>query len=163
VPTVTITDTALRAITSCARSAADGRESGGVLLGHHHTQPDQLLDVVHAGNAGPRAVRRADFFRRDVAHAQALADLAYVTDGSVWLGEWHTHATGSAPSVQDLVSYHLLLADPELDFHLFLAVIVLPGPDHGWDRPRLSGWLVAPGQARQVPLLRRTLEEVSAP
>ena len=82
--------------------------------------------------------------------------------GSVWLGEWHTHATGPAPSGQDLVSYDLLLADRELHFHLLLAVIALPDPDHGWDRPRLSGWLVTPGQARQVPLLRRTFEEIPA-
>lgn len=161
-PIVTITDTALTAIITGARSAADGRETGGVLLGHYRAQADQLLDVVHAGDAGPRAVRRANFFRRDVAHAQALADLAYVTDGSIWLGEWHTHATGPAPSVQDLVSYDLLLTDPELHFHLLLAVIALPDPDHRWDRPRLSGWLVTPSQARQVPLLRRTLEEVPA-
>jgi len=159
---VTITDTALTAMTGFARNAAGGRETGGILLGRHRSQADQPVDVVHAGDAGPRAVRRADFFRRDVAHAQALADLAYVTDGSVWLGEWHTHATGPAPSARDLASYHLLLADPELDFHLLLAVIALPDPDHRWDRPRLSGWLVTPGLARQVPLLRRTLEEVPA-
>jgi integrative and conjugative element protein (TIGR02256 family) len=103
-----------------------------------------VLDVVHAGDAGPRAIREAAFFRRDVAHAQALADLAYRTDGSIWLGEWHTHPDRlSRPSQLDLTSYRQMLNDPALAFTFFLAMIVLPGPSGGWHRPRLTGWVVS--------------------
>lgn len=153
---VTLTDTGRDTILRHAQAAADGRETGGILLGHHQERPMPMLDVVHAGDAGPRAIRRADEFRRDVRHAQALADLAYSTDDSIWLGEWHTHLDGPAqPSYRDLASYRRVLGDPELAFHVFLSVIVLPDSDIGWKRPLLAGWAVSTAEAWPVPLLRR--------
>lgn len=141
---VTVTDTCRAAMSLYVAAADDGRETGGILLGHHHDLPRPLLDVVHTGDAGPRAIRQATLFRRDVAYAQAVADLAYSTDGSIWLGEWHTHPGGPArPSRLDLTSYRRMLGDPELAFTFFLAVIVLPGQADGWHRPRLTGWVVS--------------------
>ena len=103
---VTVTDTCRAAVSRYAAAAEDGRETGGILLGHHRDRPRPVLDAVHAGDAGPRAVRQPDAFRRDVRHAQELADLAYRTDGSIWIGEWHTHPGGSPrPSRRDLTSY----------------------------------------------------------
>ena len=153
---VTLTDTCRAEISPHAAAADDGRETGGVLLGHHYDRPRPVLDVVHAGDAGSRAFREANHFRRDVAHAQALADLAYRTDGSIWLGEWHTHPDGlSRPSQLDLTSYRRMLNDPELAFTFFLAVIVLPDRVDRWHRPRLTGWVVSTAVAWPVPLRSR--------
>jgi integrative and conjugative element protein (TIGR02256 family) len=159
---VTITDTARAAVSRLAAAADDGRETGGILLGHQHRRPRPVLDVVHAGDAGPRAVHQPDSFRRDVSHAQAVADLAYRTDRSIWLGEWHTHPGGPPqPSRRDLASYRRLLRDPELELAVFLTVIVLPDTVIGWQRPRPAGWLVTATHARPVPLLRRISKEIT--
>ena len=153
---VTVTDTCRTEVSRYAAAAEDGRETGGILLGHHRDRPRPVLDAVHAGDAGPRAVRQEAAFRRDVRHAQALADLAYRTDGSVWIGEWHTHPGGShRPSRRDLTSYRRMLRDPELAFHVFLTMIVLPSQDCGWRRPRFTGWVVTTADVWPVPLLRR--------
>jgi len=153
---VTVTDTCRAAICLNAVIADDGRETGGILLGHYHHRAQPVIDVVHAGDAGPRAVRRAALFRRDVTHAQALADLTYSTDGSIWLGEWHTHpGTLSEPSRLDLTSYRQVLGDPELAFAFFLAVIVLPGQTKGWRRPCLAGWVVSTAEIWSVRLQPR--------
>jgi integrative and conjugative element protein (TIGR02256 family) len=153
---VTVTDTCRAAVSRLAASAEDGRETGGILLGHDRDRPRPVLDAVHAGDAGPHAVRQAAAFRRDVPHAQALADLVYRTDGSIWIGEWHTHPAGPArPSRRDLTSYRRMLSDPELAFRVFLTVIVIPGEDYGWHRPLLTGWVVTTADVWPVPLLRR--------
>ena len=153
---MTLTDTARAAIIRNAAASADGRETGGILLGHHHRYPRPLLDVVHAAGPGPLAARRAEFFRRDVRHAQAVADLAYRTDGSIWIGDWHTHPGGPAlPSTTDLASYRSLLADADLDFEVFLTVIVTPDPATGWTRPRLTGWLITTAHVRPARLRAR--------
>ena len=157
---VTITDTARGAINRRALASADGRETGGILLGHAPARPVPALDVVHAIGPGPRAVRRATVFRRDLRHAQAAADLAYHTDSSYWIGDWHTHPTGPPhPSSLDLTSYQSLLADTELDFAMFLAVIVTPDPVAGFRRPQLNGWLISLAGVRATPLRARLPEK----
>ncbi|MGW6954157.1 Mov34/MPN/PAD-1 family protein [Streptomyces chartreusis] len=65
-------------------------------------------------------------------HAQALADKAFAADGSVWVGEWHTHPTSRpTPSTRDTATYRQLLDDPELGFHSVIAVI-LARYEHDW-------------------------------
>ena len=161
---VTVTDTCRAAVSRYAATAEDGRETGGILLGHHRERPRPIIDAVHAGDAGPHAVRQVAAFRRDVRHAQALADLAYRTDGSVWIGEWHTHPPGSPqPSSRDLTSYRRLLKDPELAFHVFLTMIILPSRDCGWSRPNFVGWVVTTADTWPVPLLRRAHLERTGP
>jgi integrative and conjugative element protein (TIGR02256 family) len=142
-PAVTVTDTACASMNRYATASADGRETGGILLGRHHARPRPVLDVVHAAGPGPRAVRRPDFFRRDVRHAQSVADLVHQTDTSVWIGDWHTHPGGPArPSDTDLASYRALLMDSELGFEVFLTIIVTADPAAGWTRPLATGWLI---------------------
>ncbi|MEZ0108758.1 integrative and conjugative element protein (TIGR02256 family) [Catenulispora sp. EB89] len=159
-PAVTVTDTAFTAITRCAASSADGRETGGILLGHHRAHPQPVLDVVHAPGPGPQAVRRADFFRRDVRYAQAMADLAYRTDASIWIGDWHSHPGGpSRPSATDLTSYRALLTDAELGFEVFLTVIVTPDAATGWNHPRLTAWLITTRSVRLAALHARLPKE----
>jgi integrative and conjugative element protein (TIGR02256 family) len=124
--------------------SADGRETGGILLGH---DDGVVITLTVAGDPGPLAARRADGFLRDLQHAQDLADEAYDRDGSVWVGEWHTHPTGpSTPSTRDVSTYAQLLADQDLLFDRVVSLIITPGPD-GWDLPVLWAWVVTPGIA----------------
>src|SRR4051812_24966041 len=90
-PSMTLSAVAAATISAEAAASRDGRETGGILLGHDEgTQ----LYVTVAGDPGVGAVRSADRFLRDLEHARLLADAAYQRDGSVWIGEWHTHPTG---------------------------------------------------------------------
>ena len=145
---------ALEAIATHAAASADGRETGGILLGYEENDLGAML-VMEAGNPGPNAERRPDFFRRDLTHAQRLADEALANSGSRWIGEWHTHPGGTlAPSRTDLRTYRSFLRDPELGFSSFLAVIVGPG-EEGWARPRAAAWLIEPRRILSALLLPR--------
>lgn len=139
-PTVKLAASVAEAIAGQARASADGNETGGIVLGH---DTGAELIVTVAGDPGPTAVRTPKRFLRDLAHAQALADLAYDRDGSVWIGEWHTHPRGPAePSPLDRRTYRSHLADPSLGFDRFLTLIALPCRDHGWDHVVLAPWVV---------------------
>ncbi len=130
-----------------ARASRDGTETGGILLG---TTDDDSLVIRHAGGPGAHATRRATFFQRDLHHAQALGDWAFEHDRSVWIGEWHTHLRAPAvPSPRDLATYQDLLADTELAFDYFLAII-LADPTNEWTQPRTATWLITPTQARAI-------------
>lgn len=115
--------TAIR--TETARAAA-GLETGGLLLGRR--SGNDLL-VTAAGDPGPNAEHSPRRFRRDLIHAQRLADEAWARDGSEWIGEWHTHPRGPQhPSPFDAAVYRTFLDDPELGFAHVLAVVVAPEP-----------------------------------
>ena len=55
-----------------AAAAADGRETGGILLGTDHGLAWPVI-VRHCGDPGPDAIRRPAYFRRDLSHAAAVA------------------------------------------------------------------------------------------
>lgn len=132
---------AVATIAAEAAVSADGCETGGILLGFDADELGELL-VMEAGGPGPGAERRHNFFRRDLEHAQRLADETYTRTTARWIGEWHTHPHGAlAPSRKDLRTYRRFLRDPELHFETFLAVIVGPR-DSKWDRPRAAAWLI---------------------
>jgi integrative and conjugative element protein (TIGR02256 family) len=127
-----------------AGASADGRETGGILLGHGPS-PDGLISVTHVGDPGPAAERRADFFLRDLHHSRRLAASAWLADGSDWIGEWHTHpAGGPQPSTRDLHTYTRILAGTPA-FHVFLSLIVTPARDGGWSEPQVNQWLISRG------------------
>lgn len=114
---------AAKTISQVVATTHDGRETGGILLGA--LGPDGTAHVRHAGDPGPAAVRTPVYFLRDRAHAQQLADTAFERDGSIWIGEWHTHpATEPVPSTRDIETYQMLLADPELEFSVIIAIIL---------------------------------------
>lgn len=141
-PMIRIHQTALDLIGQVAHASRDGLETGGVLLGHDR---DELVEITVAGDPGPAAVRQSTRFRRDLAHAQQLGDDAFEADGSVWLGEWHTHPMGlTTPSELDHRSYAEMLADPELGFTRFVCFIITSG-DAAWTTPLLWPWVVYPG------------------
>jgi integrative and conjugative element protein (TIGR02256 family) len=149
-PTVRLSARALAAIATHAAASADGRETGGILLGFDESELGETL-VMEAGDPGSDAERRPDFFKRDLAHAQRLADEALANTSSRWIGEWHTHPGGAlAPSRTDLRTYRSFLRDPELGFGFFLALIVGPG-EQGWAKPRACAWLIE--QRRILPAL----------
>jgi integrative and conjugative element protein (TIGR02256 family) len=137
---VTLTVSAAESLGSHARQSTDGSETGGILLGHDRSA-DLLVTV--AGDPGPAAIRTPNRFKRDLAHAQSLADDAYDRDGSVWIGEWHTHPNGPVqPSEVDLRTYFSHLSDPSLGFDRFLSLIALPCAEHGWEHVNVAAWVV---------------------
>ncbi|MFI7520629.1 Mov34/MPN/PAD-1 family protein [Micromonospora globbae] len=132
----------------CGRSQ-DGNETGGILLGHLH---DGVAEVRVAGRPGPTAVRQPAFFLRDLGYAQQLAHDAFTHDGSIWVGEWHTHlAAAPVPSERDLATYARLLADPDLGFETVVAIIAVANPQ--WDRPAAYAWACSGNQAVAVPMV----------
>lgn len=136
-----ITTRGLAAIAKHAFASADGLETGGILLGYDANDLGATL-VMEAGGPGPNAQRRRDFFQRDLAYAQTLADEAFARSCSRWIGEWHTHPHGAlAPSRKDLRTYRRFLRDRELEFATFLSLIVGPEED-GWERLRMAAWLI---------------------
>jgi integrative and conjugative element protein (TIGR02256 family) len=141
---------AANTITREAGQSADGNETGGILLGH--LRPDGTADVTHAGEPGPAAVRTPTFFLRDLDHARWLAAETFARDASTWIGEWHTHpAIPALPSTRDLDTYTRLLADPELNFTVIVAVILTAGPT-GWKAPLARGWACYPDRTEPVPI-----------
>ena len=140
--TIEIAPRARDSIFRLARESEDGRETGGILLGRG---PDDngVVRVEIAGDAGPAADRRPDFFLRDLVHTRALADKAWQQSRAVWVGEWHTHPKGGrAPSASDLSTYIRLLAASALEFDVFVSIIVVPDQLGGWTGPRLWPWLL---------------------
>ena len=83
-----------------------------------------------------------------------LADGAAHIDGSVWIGEWHTHLIElPVPSSYDLLTYRTLLADQEADFARLLSLIVLVGEDGRWSPARVFAWSISATSARPLPIL----------
>ncbi len=139
-----------KAVAQIERSIANietGIETGGILLGR---SSESLVDVTIAGGPGPNAVHRSDFFLRDLAHSQELADRAWTSHRAVWLGEWHTHPnTGLEPSTADLATYRQHLSDHSLAFDDLIS-IVARGRSR---RLQLVAWSVTRCAVTRVPLL----------
>ncbi len=149
---VTLSESVRRFIREEARASSDGTETGGILLGHD--RGGGAIDVTVAGGPGPHALRTTNRFTRDLAHAEGLADAAYDRDGSVWIGEWHTHPKGPPePSEVDLRTYLSHLNDSRLGFDRFLSLIALPCPDHAWQHTSVVAWVVY-GTTAQLAELR---------
>ena len=136
-PPVVLDASAHASIEAICLAEGDGLETGGILLGHQHT--DGHLSVTIAGDPGPNAERTRHSFRRDPDHARALARDGYAQDCSVWIGDWHTHPEGPIhPSRTDLRAYVDIVCDPEETFDVFLSIIVVPDKS----RPLLYAWLI---------------------
>jgi integrative and conjugative element protein (TIGR02256 family) len=147
---VNLSSVAATVIREEAVRSADGNETGGLLLGH--IGPDGTAHVRHAAGPGPAAVRGPAFFLCDLHHAQRAAAEAFARDGSLWIGEWHTHPDAApAPSGLDLATYLGFLHDPELGLDAFIA-IVLTSPAAAWDRPEAHAWICYPTAMQNVPL-----------
>lgn len=154
---VVLSSTAAAAISREAPASVDGRETGGVLLGH---DTGGRLVVTVAGGPGTGADRRVDGFVRDLAHAQRLGDDAYDRDSSVWIGEWHTHPKGPRElSAIDMATYRRLLDDDELGFERVVSLIVTPCAVHGWSETHVTAWVVDGDGAHSVPIVHDDITE----
>jgi integrative and conjugative element protein (TIGR02256 family) len=143
-PLVRITWDAYRVLNVEGQRSRDGLETGGILLGMKYDE-DALLVTV-AGTPGPHALRSHARFERDLEHAKMLEENAHRRDGSIWIGEWHTHPRGPRkPSSLDLATYDGLLRDPHLTFEEVVCLIVTRDWYFGWGAPRCWAWIVAPG------------------
>lgn len=144
---IILTESATAVIADEARASTDGTETGGILLGA--AERDAIV-VRHAGRPGPDAIRRPNFFQRDLQHTRSYADWAFALDRSVWIGEWHTHLHAPPrPSTLDLITYQTLLSDPELMFDYFVAII-LTDDRNTWQTPQFTTWIVTPSHACAV-------------
>lgn len=142
-PTISVSQRAAALMRRVCAAATDGCETGGILLGSSTNR--QLATVIHAGTPGSNAVASPTRFSRDRAHAQAFADACHAADGSVWIGEWHTHPHDlPVPSEHDLTTYAQLLRDDELEFAAFISLILTPG-DTGI---AVAGWWCTLEQVR---------------
>jgi integrative and conjugative element protein (TIGR02256 family) len=141
---------ALVAILAEAQSSADGCETGGILAGF---KTELGFLVTHAGSPGAEALREPHLFSRDLDHSERLLERAFTATGAVWIGDWHTHTVAcDCPSAIDAGSYDVLLADHELAFDAFVAIIVTSQSGKFCDC-RLAVWLACPSG-----LVRRVLE-----
>lgn len=132
---------AFEAIAKEAPRSADGRETGGALFGFDAGIYGPTL-ITHASGPGPKAVRKRDFFSRDLDYTKTAAGAAYADCCSRWIGEWHTHPDGPpTPSSRDLASYLIHLEDPSLGFETFLSLIVIPD-DAKWNGATVLAWEV---------------------
>lgn len=158
---VTITDSAHNAINREVAQAADGRETGGILLGRERPN---LVQITVAGDPGPQAIRTPTSFLRDLDHARSLAEAALAHDQSVWVGEWHTHFEAPAePSTRDLATCLALLADPELGFSALVAVIITaPKHSQGSVAPGFRTWICDHAGAAETTLRIVPAGEASA-
>lgn len=139
------------AIATAAALSVDGRETGGILLGR---DPDAvgLIKVVCASGPGPHAIRGPSSFLRDLNYSRRLARLAYERERLQWVGDWHTHPQGPrVPSAFDLRTYASHLSNPELNFEAFVAVIVTPDHEQGWDRCQLNASVFSLSARRSSP------------
>lgn len=130
---------ALRSVLREARSSADGKETGGILIGHEF---ERGTVITEAGPPGPDAVRRADFFQRDNCYSDRLLEVAFERERALWVGEWHTHLVNlDRPSSTDMKTYAAFLADETLGFDRFVAFIVT-ARDGSWTVPTIHAWAI---------------------
>lgn len=80
-------------------------ETGGILIGFKGK--NNVVYICRATGPGPKAVRRDNWFERDVEYCQNILCEEYAKYGEkcLYVGEWHYHPTGSnRPSNRDLIS-----------------------------------------------------------
>jgi integrative and conjugative element protein (TIGR02256 family) len=88
-------------------------ETGGVLLGY--IDEKRRIVVTRATGPGPKAVKTATLFRRDVEYTQAEIGRAAkeLGDRGQYVGEWHSHLEPSPqPSSTDIESLCGIAAAP---------------------------------------------------
>ena len=155
---------ARRIIIEEARASRDGRETGGMLLGHPDRPWNPDITVSLAAGPGPRAKRRVGAFGADHGHDIELAgDFSRSGSRLVQLGEWHTH-----PSCDDRASgadlrYWASLREALEETHRLtgrlVSLIVTPerGVDEwsAWSQPHISAYLLTPRTHGRSPVVQR--------
>lgn len=121
-------------IASTIRSSDPRLETGGALFG-----PQDSSRILHAAGPGPLAEHESRYFQRDLAFTEQEAKRLYQTDGSQWIGEWHTHVdVPPTPSHLDLHTYATHLIDHDLGFDRFVSLIISIAEP----KPVLASWVL---------------------
>ena len=80
-------------------------ETGGVLAGYLDGKGDVI--ITHASEPGPKAIKSATKFEKDVTFCQDFLDKLYLESNKkiVYVGEWHSHPSeNNQPSGTDIKS-----------------------------------------------------------
>jgi integrative and conjugative element protein (TIGR02256 family) len=80
-------------------------ETGGVLAGYIEANGDVI--ITNASEAGPKAIKLATKFEKDVEFCQNFLDKLYLESNKkvVYVGEWHSHpSVNNRPSGTDIKS-----------------------------------------------------------
>jgi integrative and conjugative element protein (TIGR02256 family) len=122
---VQIRGTVLQAMLSFAQLDEDRVESGGLLVGRHIRESDDVIvDVATTPLPGDRQ-ERYRFIRGKRAH-QAELDRLWETSNGTWtyLGEWHTHAEPvPRPSSVDRSNWRRILTCDQFSEWLFFVIV----------------------------------------
>lgn len=108
-------------------------ETGGILTGFY--SQDGVATVMSASGPGPNAVRRPNWFERDVKFCQDSLQKSVEKFGAhgEYLGEWHFHPTGTnRPSPQDIKSMAEIAIQPNYATRFPIALIVSSSHDFGF-------------------------------
>lgn len=152
--TVRITRAAVMSMRAAYGATRPDLETGGALFGAGELD---AVRITAALGPGPNAVHEPSFFLRDLEYTQAAAEQLYRADGSQWIGEWHSHPSGQLmPSARDVETYARHLADPELDFRYFVALIASRTANDS----TVTAWvLVAPTSGLELRAAALSIEE----
>lgn len=80
-------------------------ETGGILIGYK--DENNIVSLLISTGPGPKAVRKSNWFERDVEYCQRILDEEFEKDSKKhrYIGEWHYHPNlNNYPSNQDLIS-----------------------------------------------------------
>jgi integrative and conjugative element protein (TIGR02256 family) len=119
-------------------------ETGGVLLGHQ-TPADRFGAVVrHLVGPGPAAVHKPRRFEPDHEWQAAQVAQLWTRDQSLeYLGDWHTHPSGSVDlSPMDRDALRVIAASPDADQPHPVMLVVALHPN----RSRLGATLLSDGR-----------------
>jgi integrative and conjugative element protein (TIGR02256 family) len=88
-------------------------ETGGILIGNQIDEDKTFVEI--ATEPGPKAIRKTNYFERDVEFCQEKLNTEFKKKGnkSVYIGEWHYHPFGNnKPSSIDLNSLFEISISP---------------------------------------------------
>jgi len=125
------------------------RETGGIFLGWQQSAKRPFIEITHMIGPGPRADHEYKSFEPDYKFQSTETDRIFqlAPKGITYLGDWHTHPTGTAKlSWQDRTCLHKIARSP-VSRNPTPIMVVLSGLDNWQPRawkyrpvfPRL-GW-----------------------
>ena len=134
--TVRICESVLCFIESEAAKAGK-HETGGIIAGKGSYEENNIV-ITHASSSGPKAVKKRNFFSRDVFYCQRLLDQwANMSKGKIdYLGEWHKHFEEKPhPSPLDLDTMSRIAF--ARDYHINNPVLLIIGSSNNIDSLRV--------------------------
>ena len=142
---VVVDDTTRQAIVAETESSP-GVETGGVLLGY--VDENRRAVVTRATGPGPKAVKTAEGFHRDINYAQEETDRGEkeLGDKGVYIGEWHSHLESAPePSATDVRS--LIGIAAAANYLTSTPVLVIAGYDQAARKvTTLRSWVFVAGR-----------------